>query len=190
MIIGLMGPMGSGKDTVAQILKKWNFQKLAVADRLKDIVAQLFHWPREYLEGTTEETRKWRETVDEWWAKRLGMSMLTPRFVLQTLGTQAIRTNFHPDLLIASMERELDKLIEQNINVVITDLRFHNEIDMVRSKGGKIIKITRNDSDAKSSHVSETSFLSEKPDYIISNDGSLEDLENTIEQMINTLNIF
>ena len=58
MIIGLCGAQGSGKDTVANILvSKYGFVRISFATALKDVVAILFSWPREMLEGDTPESR-------------------------------------------------------------------------------------------------------------------------------------
>ena len=62
MIVGICGLIGSGKGTVADFLvNDKGFTKLSFADKLKDSVATLFDWPRELLEGDTEESRQWRE---------------------------------------------------------------------------------------------------------------------------------
>ena len=53
MIIGMCGLIGTGKDTVADILvNNYNFIKVSFADKLKDGVATVFSWDREMLEGT------------------------------------------------------------------------------------------------------------------------------------------
>ena len=84
MILGITGLIGSGKDTIADYLIRFHgFKKLSYAEPLKDSVAAVFGWDREMLEGTTATSRKWREEVDEWWAKRLEIPHLTPRWVLQ-----------------------------------------------------------------------------------------------------------
>ena len=86
-IIGIAGLIGSGKDTVANhLIKEHNFQRIKFADKLKDGVAAIFEWPRELLEGDSDESREWRETPDEFWSKELGED-ITPRFVLQKFGT-------------------------------------------------------------------------------------------------------
>lgn len=58
IIIGLCGAQGAGKDTVGEILiNEYGFHKLSFASALKDMLAALFSWPRELLEGDTEESR-------------------------------------------------------------------------------------------------------------------------------------
>jgi dephospho-CoA kinase len=53
-IIGICGHIGSGKDTIADILiKEKGYIKLSFASSLKDAVALIFGWNRKMLEGST-----------------------------------------------------------------------------------------------------------------------------------------
>ena len=143
MIIGIAGFQGAGKDTVADYLQNiYGFKRDSFAATLKDAVAAVFGWDRELLEGRTTESRVWRETVDPWWAKRLNMPNLTPRLVLQKWGTEVARRSWHDDTWIASLENKLNKA--QN-DIVITDVRFPNEIQAVRDAGGIVIRVVRGD---------------------------------------------
>jgi broad-specificity NMP kinase len=73
MIIGICGLIGSGKDTVADILvQENNFKKLSFADKLKDGVSAVFGWDRVMLEGNTEKSRAWREQEDTFWTNETG----------------------------------------------------------------------------------------------------------------------
>jgi len=141
MIIGLAGFQGSGKDTIADYLQNiYGFKRDSFAATLKDAVAAVFGWDRELLEGRTKESRAWRETVDPWWSTRLNMPNLTPRLVLQKWGTEVARKSWHDDTWIASLENKLNKA--QN-DIVITDVRFPNEIQAVRNAGGIVIRVVR-----------------------------------------------
>jgi hypothetical protein len=143
MIIGICGFIGSGKDTVADYLVNFHeFRRESFANTLKDAVAAVFGWDRTMLEGRTKEAREWREQVDPWWAERLAMPTLTPRWVLQYWGTEVCRKSFHDDIWIASLE---NKLRLSKDNVVISDCRFPNEIQSIRDAGGKIIWVQRGD---------------------------------------------
>lgn len=141
MIIGIAGFQGSGKDTIADYLQNiYGFKRDSFAATLKDAVSAVFGWDRELLEGRTTESRAWREQVDAWWAKRLDMPNLTPRLVLQKWGTEVARKSWHDDTWIASLENKLSKA---HNDIVITDVRFPNEIEAVRNAGGIVIRVVR-----------------------------------------------
>jgi hypothetical protein len=141
MIIGIAGFQGSGKDTIADYLCNiYGFKRDSFAATLKDAVAAVFGWDRELLEGRTTESRQWRETVDSWWANRLGMPDLTPRLVLQKWGTEVARKAWHDDTWIASLE---NKLTKSHNDIVITDVRFPNEIKAIKDAGGVVIRVIR-----------------------------------------------
>ena len=79
-LIAICGFQGSGKDTLANILiEKYGYTKVSFGGILKDAISIIFNWDRDLLEGTTIKSREWRETVDDWWAKRLDIPNLTPR---------------------------------------------------------------------------------------------------------------
>ena len=68
ILIGVVGFMGSGKDTVADMLIERGFIKDSFARTLKDAASALFGWDRDMLNGTTNESRKGREQPDPYWA--------------------------------------------------------------------------------------------------------------------------
>jgi hypothetical protein len=141
MIIGIAGFQGSGKDTIADYLCNiYGFKRDSFAATLKDAVAAVFGWDRDLLEGRTTESRAWRETVDTWWANRLDMPNLTPRLVLQKWGTEVARKSWHDDTWIASLE---NKLTRSHNDIVITDVRFPNEIAAIKRAGGVVIRVVR-----------------------------------------------
>jgi hypothetical protein len=204
MILGITGLIGSGKDTVADYLIRFHgFKKLSYAGPLKDAVSAVFGWDREMLEGTTASSRQWREEVDEWWAKRLDIPHLTPRWVLQYWGTEVCRKNFHNDIWVASIENTLRKL---NENVVITDCRFANEVDAIKNAGGKVIRVVRGELPVwyqyaeeytmtknpqalaalmdHGVHASEYSSVGLTYDHVIDNNGTVDDLHKLVELVI------
>ena len=141
MLIGICGFIGSGKDTTADYLVNFHeFRRESFANTLKDAVSSVFGWDRELLEGRTKEARAWREQVDPWWAKRLDMPNLTPRYMLQLWGTEVCRQGFHNDIWIASLENRLRKTKE---DIVISDVRFPNEIKAIRKHGGICVWVKR-----------------------------------------------
>ena len=208
-VIGIVGFIGSGKDTVADYLVKLHqFRRESFANSLKDAVSAVFGWEREMLEGRTKQSREWRETVDEFWAKRLKMPKLTPRWVLQYWGTEVVRKGFHDDMWVASLENRLRKSTD---DVVITDCRFPNEIKAIRAAGGRVVRIKRGAEPewyeaAKSMnrgpsrnmnwalskqkierlgiHASETAWVGTKFDVVLDNNGTLDDLYKQVEAML------
>jgi hypothetical protein len=141
MILGVTGFIGSGKDTIADYLCTFHgFKRISFAGSLKDAVASVFNWDRELLEGTTKSSREFRNQIDSWWAERLQIPHLTPRWVLQHWGTEVFRNCFHPDIWVASVEHKLKSAKD---NIVITDCRFRNEIEAIKNAGGVTIRIER-----------------------------------------------
>jgi hypothetical protein len=193
MIIGVVGFIGSGKGTVADILvNNHGFQKVSFADSLKDAVSAVFGWPRYMLEGDTDASREFREEVDEWWANKLQMPDLTPRLVLQKWGTEVCRDSWHQDIWIASLERKL----KNNANYVIPDTRFPNEIKMINSLGGQVWQVKRGPnpnwfdqyklggSPPKDVHPSEWSWGRSDCDVVVENDGTFDDLKNKVNNLL------
>ena len=141
-IIVICGLIGHGKDTAAGFLIEQGFERVSFAGVLKDACSNIFGWDRELLEGTTDESREWRETTDEWWADRLDIPNFTPRLALQQVGTDALRTHFHPDIWVAACERQI---INTDKNVVISDCRFFNELSAIKNLGGTTAVVWRHD---------------------------------------------
>lgn len=184
MIIGVVGFIGSGKGTVGDILEREHgYKKFAFADALKDAVAGIFLWPRGLLEGNTNASRAFRERVDVWWSHKLGYEV-TPRLILQKFGTEACREGIADNIWIAALE----KRIHGYEDVVITDCRFPNEIDFIRSAGGKIIRVKRGDDPSSEElskmHISETAWNNYIPDLIIHNEGTKDILKENVKNIL------
>jgi hypothetical protein len=141
MIIGIVGNIGEGKDTIADYLvNQHNFKRESFAGTLKDAVSAVFGWDRAMLEGQTKDSREWREQGDQWWSDKLNMPNLTPRLVLQLWGTEVGRRSFHDDIWIASLENKLRNI---DTDVVISDCRFPNEFATIKNLGGIIVRVKR-----------------------------------------------
>ena len=209
MIVGFVGFIGSGKDTAADYLvNSHGFRRDSFVNTLKDAVACVFGWDRIMLEGRTKEAREWREQVDPWWAERLNMPNLTPRWVLQYWGTEVCRTGFHDDIWIASLENKMRKTKD---NIVISDVRFPNEIKSIHNAGGIVVRVKRGDdpewydaavsanagpngnttwslSKAKLTqlkiHASETAWVGGNIDHTVYNDSTIDDLFNQIKNLV------
>lgn len=208
MIIGFVGFIGSGKDTAADYLVNVHgFRRDSFANTLKDAVAAVFGWDRVLLEGRTKEAREWREQVDPWWADRLNIPNLTPRWILQQWGTEVCRNGFHDDIWIASLENKMRKTTD---NIVISDVRFPNEIKAIHNAGGLVVRIKRgpepdwyqdavNTNEGRGNmswliskdrltrlgiHASETAWVGGDIDTVIDNNGSMDDLFLQIKNLV------
>lgn len=204
MIVGILGYIGSGKGTVGDYLvDNHNFKQDSFAASLKDVCAAIFDWDREMLEGATPESRKQRDIVDEWWSEKLGIKDFTPRYALQHIATDVFRNHFHPDIWKLTLIRRLTKDTDQN--VVLTDVRFPNEIALVKSMGGILVEAqrgnppvwakvaeranTENDEDAwremkenfGNVHYSEWAWVGTKMDHVLDNNSTIEALYSKIE---------
>ena len=140
MIVSLSGGIGSGKDTAGAWLVARGFKRLSFATPLKDIAALLFSWDREMLEGATPQAREEREMVDQWWSEALN-DIVTPRSMLQYLGTDLFRDHLHDDIWVLTLKKVLAQ--HPDTNFVITDARFFNEAHMIQSMGGQAYGIYR-----------------------------------------------
>jgi hypothetical protein len=193
MIIVCCGFAGSGKDQVAKrLIDKHNFIKISFATILKDILSVLFSWKRDMIEGNTEESRKWRESIDEWWSKKLNIPNFTPRWAMQNIGTDLFRNHFNQDIWILALEKRLEELKDKNI--VITDCRFENEYNFLKKITNKFLYIERREPPEwfytknfpKDLHVSEYEwikclFSNENIVTKIPNYGTIEELNETID---------
>lgn len=195
MIIGLCGFQGAGKDTVGDMLVKTHgFVKLSFGAALKDAIASLFDWDRSMLEGSTPESRAWRETVDEFWSVKLGIEGFTPRKALQMIGTDVLRKHFCSNIWVNIVENKINRLIQSNPNakIVIADCRFANEFTMLKTfSNSQIVYVQRNEPewfkefrlgnrtcvDLSSFHPSEREWIEFSFDKIINNNGCVEQLE-------------
>lgn len=209
MIIGVAGFIGSGKDTIADYLITFKgYKRMSFAGPLKDAVASIFNWDRELIEGTTKYSREWRDTVDTWWAERLDIKHLTPRWVLQQWGTEVGRRAFHDDIWIASIENQLR---DAKDDIVISDCRFPNELKSIKRMGGITIRVHRGENppwhdaavafskgyytegydearkilDLHNVHASEYSSVGLDYDHHIYNDSTIDDLHKKIDLVIN-----
>ncbi len=139
-IIALCGLEGSGKNTAADLLVSHGFTPVSFAKALKEAVSVIFGWPANMLEGATPESRQWREEVDPFWSKALGRPDLTPRKVLQEVGTNVMRDHFDKRIWILSLRRRIESV---SGDIVITDCRFPEEAEQIKEWGGQLIRITR-----------------------------------------------
>ena len=183
MIIGVLGRKGSGKDTSADYMcEKHNFQKLVLAQPLKDACKLLFNFSDEQLYGNL------KEEIDGRWGT-------SPRIVLQYLGTDIFRKdinkiipningNFWVNLMANKYLEMLEKQTTKEVKVILSDVRFQNEIDKIHELGGIVIKVNRPSISNSDAHESEKNIDILKADYVITNDGTKEDLYKKLDNIV------
>ena len=190
MIIGMCGLIGTGKDTVADILvNNYNFIKVSFADKLKDGVATVFSWDREMLEGTTDESRTWREQKDEFWSRETN-EHITPRLVLQMFGTDCMRNGFYNGIWVSIVKQQI--INNPNNNFVIPDVRFPNEAKMIKEVNGEVWRIcggidpnwftsyVKDNVVPTDVHESEWQWAKLDFDCVIHNNDTVKDLKNQV----------
>tara|TARA_Y100000758_G_scaffold223123_1_gene161109 strand:- start:2088 stop:2684 length:597 start_codon:yes stop_codon:yes gene_type:complete len=188
MLIGLVGLISSGKDTVAnRLVTKHGYKRDSFADPLKDAVSKIFNWDRKLLEGNTSEGRKWREQPDAFWSKKMGKEV-TPRLILQQFGTEVMRGQMYDGIWVDSLIARY-----KGKKTVVSDTRFQNEIKTIKAHGGVIVLVkrgpisTREEMQKQGIHQSEWDWVGSNFDYTIENTGTLEELNAEIDTTIHQL---
>ena len=184
MIIGISGKKGSGKSTISEMFITEGFYLDSFATTVKDIASLLFNYDRTKLEGFTVEDRIWRESEDRILSDFLGRQF-KPRDALTLIGTEFGRNTIHQNIWIKTVFDRYKS--SENKNLVITDLRFPNEFDSIKKHKGYTIRICRACLE-QNQHISETALDSKEAnsefDYIVINDGTIEDLKIKIKNII------
>lgn len=206
MIIGLSGKAGSGKDTAADFLvNHHNFFKIGLADPLKRVCLDVFKFSPEQLWGPSE-----RRNEQDLRYPREGGEYLTPRYALQRLGTEwgrdcykdvwveyAVRTCNEVLRSKSGYDQRLGSLEEQKISphsgAVISDVRFKNEVEGLRSRGAKLLRIKgefrqlSGEAASHSSEVEQDSIPDSDFDFVIVNDGTINELYLKVEAVYRVL---
>lgn len=171
IIIGLAGRAGSGKDSVRSILEMHaHFAGLAFAEPIRGMLRELFN-----TNGVSDEyitDRALKETP----IPGLGVSY---RHMAQTLGTEWGRHCLGADFWLRVANTYMADLRQQGYQrFVVSDVRFANEAEWVRSQGGKVWLVTRPNLPNVREHISEA--LPFDVDEQIDNNGTLQDLRRTV----------
>jgi hypothetical protein len=174
MIIGISGVAAAGKTTMADhLVSNYQFQKVSFAGSLKKACKEIFNLSDEQLYGTL------KETIDPYWG-------ITPRYILQKVGTECMRNVFDKDIWIKSLGARIANT--PNSNYCCDDCRFINELCAIKEWGGKVIKLHRPGAKATGGiegHSSETELLSFKEwSYVIYNDSTIEDFYRKIDNFM------
>lgn len=206
-VIGLAGFKGSGKDTAGHMLRdRAGYQLTSFAANVKSALCPMFGWQPHMMEGVTRQSREWREKPDPYWSQQLGQP-ITPREIMQRFGTDLVRRHLHNDFWAMSLERQIRDSTDR---WVVTDVRFPNEIAMIKRLGGQMVWIRRDPlptwfkaaawlnrqpaclrpllslflPDARSVHISERAWIGHEFDFVIHNNGSTADLSFKLRDLL------
>ena len=170
MIIGLAGQARAGKDTVADMLVRRGFTKMAPADPIYDAMLTMFGMTREFIEAHKEEP--------------VGPGGKSPRFLLQTLGTEWGRDTVSKTLWLDIL---MGRAMACGGDVVVPAVRFENEAAAIREMGGHVVRVVRPDAPAVRQHASETGVPDELVSWELHNDSTIESLERRVDVWLTAL---
>lgn len=181
-MIGFLGRKRSGKDTAADyIVNKYEYSKKSFGGPLKKGIQEWFQFTDEQL------TTELKDQIDPNWG-------ISPRKAFQIIGTDVVRKLF-PSLLLPDIGDKFwvktfniwyNKNYDQHLGkVVLSDVRFQNEVDFIKKNGGIVIKLTRPCLNNKDNHTSESLIdLITNYDEEIVNDSNLQDFYDQIDSVI------
>ena len=168
-LIGIAGRARSGKDTVANfIIAAIGGYRYSFADPIRAMLAPL---------GVDMTDPYWQARKEEP-IPALGVS---PRRMMQTLGTEWGRNLINPDLWLVMAHQ---RLLRNGPGMVISDVRFENEAAWIRKHGGRIIHVIRPEAKAVEAHASEDGIEMLDTDAQLFNSGTLEELQLTVRELL------
>lgn len=219
LLIGLAGYAGSGKDTAADhLVNAHGFTKIAFADPLREEVAHVWRIPPGEHHMFTDRTLKelpskqfalalcregefaeaiigermdqqggalsYAEIYDILYTPR------SPRWILQRWGTDYRRRLTADDYWTKQTARRIEQLLATGANIVVSDVRFDNEAELIRNNDGAIWRLWRQQAvPAGYSHASEQPIYDHLVSKAINNDASVGDLEEQIDALISFMTV-
>lgn len=181
-MVGLMGKARAGKDTVADIIvAEYGYRKIAFAAPVYQAalaVNPLLPMNNEFIRLNELITSVGWDVAKEY---------NEVRRILQVVGTELGREILGEDCWLDIAFRKASMSDEQ---IVFSDVRFLNEAEAISRENGYVIEVIRHGTGlagARGSHASETQSAEIKPDFIISNNGSLNDLRSRVLTTMNAI---
>lgn len=168
-LVGLSGPAGSGKSLLASMLAARGFVEAAIAEPIKAGLCAMLGIPRALLEDPV---------LKELPVEPYGV---TPRLLMQTLGTEWGRRFAGEDVWIRRLEARIAQLIRAGRRrIVVPDVRTEPEAAFIRESGGLMVHLRGRGSGAPGGapgHATERGVALARGDLVIHNGGSAQDLE-------------
>lgn len=182
-IVAVCGLKRSGKDCFADaICATYGYEKIKIAEGLKDMLKVLFDFTDEQLETDA------KDIVDP----TLGVS---PRKVMQFMGTEIMQHEIQKLLPTVGRNFWVNKLINKHIEkhphkkFVISDLRFYHEYERLLAYKPYIIRVERQSTlqsyHGKCTHPSETEFIKIPVNNVFHNNDSIGHLQEHASKLFN-----
>lgn len=168
-LIGVAGAAGSGKDTVAVHLSRFGYTTVSFALPLKRALSAMFG-----VDFVNMDRRDKERPMES-----LGV---TPRRLMQTLGTEWGRELIDPDIWVKALDLHIRQSDREFF--VVSDVRFPNEVQWVRSKEGLLIFLRRRSTVSVGSHASEIGVGPHDADVVLQNDGTIAQLQQAVESAL------
>ena len=182
-LVGLVGYAGAGKDEVARVITgESGFEgecvRVAFADALRRIalaINPILRLPTGPPQFSLHE--QLAGIVGELGWERAKREFPAVRNFPQAIGTEVGREVLGENVWVDLAMKKADEAFSSGARcVVITDVRFENEVEAIRTRGGKILLVSRPGVGPVNGHVSEMLPAIVVPDGVVHNDGSLKDL--------------
>ncbi|KWV70074.1 hypothetical protein PFLuk1_02630 [Pseudomonas fluorescens] len=174
ILIGLTGRARSGKTTAAEHLARtYLLEQYAFADPLRDGLMAIFNLDPTDFEGDRKE-------------QPLGWLDCSPRQLMQSMGTEWARNTLHPDVWVKLAEQNLEymtKALGAVLGFVVSDVRFENEADLIRRRGGTVIHILRPNALTVNPHISEAGIAANSADLTLPNYGTVESFLRSLDEV-------
>lgn len=175
MLVGLTGYAGSGKDAAAAGLTALNWKRVSFAEPLRQMLLALNPFlPSGLTLQYVVEKQGWEGAKKSPEVRRL----------MQVMGTEVGREMIDDELWTKLALKQIKQHFLNGHPVVVTDVRFSNEADMIRQAGGRIIRIHREGVKPAQNHVSDTNVDLLSYDHEIVNNGTVEELQTTLKTLL------
>jgi hypothetical protein len=208
-ILALNGYAKSGKDEIAKMIIEmdptWQVKKFS--NKLKQVASILTGVHPDKFEDQLFKNTPLSDDWFVWDYKTIAggtlteptfsvdpkLRSMTARELLQKLGTEAIRNGLHDNAWVNALMIDYVGMYDIDTDRttypkwIITDCRFHNEAFAVRDRGGIIVRVNRTGVFPINSHISETAIDKYDFDYVINNDGDIEELRTKVKDLLNQI---
>lgn len=173
-LVGLTGRARAGKDTVASFLVAAGWKQVSFAEPMREFVASLVGCTVEELGETGFKERP-----------HPALGGKSPRYAMQTLGTEWGRFTIDPDLWLNRAMRRATELRFEGFPVVISDIRLDREAEAVIAAGGRVFKVTRPGvAIEESGHITEAGINQSLISGEFNNSGNFQQLARTIVKVL------